>query len=86
MRDNGVLPVHALRPQVQAARRPQGPHGEVRQQVGRHRRRKRRRRRSRSGRVDLVGGAAAALLPGAAELLLDILGPPPGRDAENAAS
>ena len=78
--------MHPLRPQVQAARRPQGPHGEVRQQVGRHRRRKRG-RRSRRGRVDVVGGGgAAALLPGAAELLLDILGPPPGRDAENAAS
>ena len=79
--------MHPLRPQVQAARRPQGPHGEVRQQVGRHRRRKRGSRRCCGRRVDVViVRGAAALLPGAAELLLDILGPTQGRDAENAAS
>ena len=79
--------MHPLRPQVQAARRPQGPHGEVRQQVGLHRRRERGSRRRCRRRVDIVVvGGAAAFLPGAAELLLDILGPTPGRDAENAAS
>ena len=74
VRHHGVLPVHPLRPQVQAARRPQGSHGEVRQQVGRHRRRERR-GRSSSGRVVVAvgGGDPSALLPGAAELLLDIL-------------
>ena len=85
VRHHCVVPVHPLRPQVQAARRPQGAHGEVRQQVRSHRSGKRRSRRSRRGtgrRVAVVGGggwsgggAPAAVLPGAvgtAELILDI--------------